>query len=265
MNAPAKTTTTFPHGTSAAAARPTVGLPNGLHHLAIATRDAKAQIEFFTDVIGLELVGLYWMHGVANTVHAFLRLSDTASIALVQGPEMEDIEPRLGVSHAGFTAGPVAPGAVQHVALNVDSVEALLAMRDRIRSRGYWVMGPIDHGMCKSIYLAAPEGLQLELAAWTGGVEAERWVDPEVAAFCGIGAADLARYRRPADFASRGGTVAQPDPRERGGFVFPDEMREVGASLLAMSDAELAAALDHPEPPVPARPADAGAPRSLSE
>jgi hypothetical protein len=35
----------------------------------------------------------------------------------------------------GFTAGPVAPGAVQHVALNVDSEDDLLAMRDRIRSR----------------------------------------------------------------------------------------------------------------------------------
>ena len=137
-------------------AYPRAGLPNGLHHLAIATRNAKAQIEFFTDVIGLELVALYWMHGVADTVHAFLRLSDTASLAFVQGPEMQSIEPQLGVSHAGFTTGPVAPGAVQHVALNVDTEDELLAMRDRIRSRGHFVMGPIDHGMCKSIYFAGP-------------------------------------------------------------------------------------------------------------
>jgi len=255
MNAPATNPTTTPSRTAVDAPnvpRPTVGLPNGLHHLAVATRDAKAQIEFFTDVLGLELVALYWMHGVANTVHAFLRLSDTATLALVQGPEMERIEPQLGVSHAGFTAGPVAPGAVQHVALNVDTVDDLLAMRDRIRSRGYWVMGPIDHGMCKSIYLAGPEGLQLELAAWTGGVAAERWIDPEVVAFCGLDASDVARYRRPAAFASQGGAVAQPDPNARPGFVFPDEMRDVAATLLSSSDAEIAALLDHAEPPVPA-------------
>ena len=36
---------------------------NGIHHLAIATRDIKAQIEFFSDVLGAELVALYWMHG----------------------------------------------------------------------------------------------------------------------------------------------------------------------------------------------------------
>jgi catechol 2,3-dioxygenase-like lactoylglutathione lyase family enzyme len=228
------------------------GLPNGLHHLAIATRDVKAQIEFFTDVIGLELVALYWMHGVADTVHAFLRLSDTATIALVQGPEMQRIEPQLGVSHAGFTAGDVAPGAVQHIALNVDTEADLRAMRDRIRSRGHWVMGPIDHGMCKSIYLAGPEGMQLEFSTWTGAIDATRWIDPEVMAFCGIDADDVARYRQPAPFASRGGAVPQPDPAAKPNFVFPEAMREFGATMLAMSDAEIAAALDHTEPPVPA-------------
>jgi catechol 2,3-dioxygenase-like lactoylglutathione lyase family enzyme len=227
------------------------GLPNGLHHLAIATRDVKAQIEFFTDVVGLELVALYWMHGVADTVHAFVRLSDTASIALVQGPEMQRIEPQLGVSHAGYTAGPVAPGAVQHIALNVDSEADLLAMRDRIRSRGHWVMGPIDHGMCKSIYLAGPEGMQLEFSTSRAAIDADRWIDPEVMAFCGIDAADLARYRRPAPFASRGGAIAQPDPGARPNFVFPEAMREIGLSMFAMSDAEIASALDHAEPPVP--------------
>jgi len=193
------------------------------------------------------------MHGVADTVHAFVRLSDTASIAFVQSPGMRDLEPRLGVSHAGFTAGDVAPGAVQHLALNVDGEDELIAMRDRIRSRGYWVMGPIDHGMCKSIYLAAPEGLQLEFSTSPVAIDAGRWIDPEVVAHCGFSAAEVAHYRRPAPFASQGGAVAQPDPAARPGFVFPDEMRELGAALLAMNDAEIAATLDHPEPPVPER------------
>src|SRR5262245_18020872 len=249
MHAPANVDS----GSPITAAQARVGLPNGLHHLAIATRDAKAQIEFFTDVIGLELVALYWMHGVADTVHAFLRLSDTASLALVQGPEMQSIEPRLGVSHAGFTAGPVAPGAVQHVALNVDTEADLLALRDRIRSPGHFVMGPIDHGMCKSIYLAGPEGLQLEFATGSERIDPARWIDPEVVAFCGIDAAELGRYCAPAAFASRGGTVPQPDPHAKPNFVFPDEMREMGEALLVASDAETAAALDHPEPPVPER------------
>ena len=49
--------------------------PNGVHHLAICTAHMKEQIAFFTDVLGMELVALYWMHGVEGTWHGFLRLN----------------------------------------------------------------------------------------------------------------------------------------------------------------------------------------------
>src|SRR5262245_41715354 len=188
-----------------------MGLPNGVHHLALATRDIKGQVEFFTQVCGMELVAMYWMHGVENTVHAFLRLGDSSSLALVQAPEMESIEPALGVSHPGFTAGTVAGGAMQHVAFNVDSEADLLAMRDRLRTHGHYVMGPIDHGMCQSIYATAPEGVMIEFSTSAAPIDADEWIDPEVVAYCGIEGSDLARYRRPPAFATRGGTVAQPD------------------------------------------------------
>src|SRR2546422_2918529 len=56
-----------------------MGLPNGIHHLAICTKDIKKQIEFFTQVCGMELVALYWMHGVKNTFHGFVKLGDSSS------------------------------------------------------------------------------------------------------------------------------------------------------------------------------------------
>ena len=43
----------------------------GLHHLAISTANIKEQIEFLTDKLGMELVALYWMHGVKDTWHGF--------------------------------------------------------------------------------------------------------------------------------------------------------------------------------------------------
>ena len=58
--------------------------PNDLHHLAIATADIKTQIEFFSDVLGMELVALYWMHGADGCFHGFLKLHDTASVAFVR-------------------------------------------------------------------------------------------------------------------------------------------------------------------------------------
>ena len=61
------------------------------------------------------------MHGVPDTVHGFLKLNDHCSLAFVQGPQMQTIEPLPGVTHAGSPAGPVAPGVMQHVALDVES------------------------------------------------------------------------------------------------------------------------------------------------
>src|SRR5260370_607599 len=73
-----------------------MGLPNGVHHLAICTKDIKKQIEYFTDIVGMELVALYWMHGVDNTFHGFLKLSDSSSIAFVQHPDIAKIQPSKG-------------------------------------------------------------------------------------------------------------------------------------------------------------------------
>ena len=67
--------------------------PNGLHHLAISTGDIKRQIAFFSDVLGMELVALYWMHGVQGAWHGFMKLNDRASIAFVQSPQIAAIKP----------------------------------------------------------------------------------------------------------------------------------------------------------------------------
>ena len=49
--------------------------PRGVDHLAIATGDMKAQLTFFADVLGCPTKALYWMHGVRNTFHGFVRLA----------------------------------------------------------------------------------------------------------------------------------------------------------------------------------------------
>src|SRR5258708_1529276 len=98
-----------------------MALPNGLHHIAISTKDIKSQIEACK-----------------------------------------------GGRQGGWPAGPVAAGVMQHIALNVDTEADLMAIRDRLRSHGCWVMGPLGHGFCKSIYLAAPEGILFELATSEG-------------------------------------------------------------------------------------------------
>jgi catechol 2,3-dioxygenase-like lactoylglutathione lyase family enzyme len=226
-----------------------MGLPNGIHHLAICTKDIKAQIEFYTQVVGMELVALYWMHGVKNTFHGFLKLGESSSIAFVQSPEIGEIQPQKGVSHPTWTGAPVAAGVMQHVALNVDTEADLLAIRDRVRSHGHWVMGPIDHGFCKSIYLAAPEGIMLEFSTSEGKpIDAEAWIDPEVVKLCGINAEELKRYKAPPAFESKGGSVPQPEPDPSKPLMeFPPEMQRI----YRMTDEEVTAKLSETTPPVP--------------
>ena len=183
---------------------------NGVHHLAITTRDIKGQLDFFCNVLGGELRALYWMHGVEGAIHGFVRLDDLSYIAFVQLPADQVPDPIMGVTHAGWGGSPTARGAMQHVAFNVDSLDDLLAMRDRIRSHGVPVIGPIDHGMCQSMYFAGPDNLSLEVATSAVAIDAEHWIDPEVTALCGIDADELAAFKHPAPTKVHDTPVPQP-------------------------------------------------------
>lgn len=188
--------------------------PNALHHIAISTGDIKKQIEFFSDVLGMELIALYWMHGAEGAWHGFMRLGKEA-VAFVFIPQNAELETRIGETHPGNGAGTSVPGTLQHLALNADTVEDMLALRDRIRSRGIPVMGPVHHGFCSSIYFAGPENLSLEIST------SERanapldqdgtWIDPEVVALAGITKEELDRYRNPASYDAPAQPVPQPE------------------------------------------------------
>lgn len=182
--------------------------PNGINHLALATREIKKQIEYFTDVLGGELKALYWMHGVENTFHAFVEMSSSCYIAFQQHPD-NPADGIIGVTHAGNAGGQVTAGTMQHLAFNVDTLDDLYAMRDRIRSRGIPVIGPMDHGMCQSMYFAGPEGLALEVACG-GDIDSRAWIDPEVQALAGITDEEVARYISPATYERPTQAVPQP-------------------------------------------------------
>jgi catechol 2,3-dioxygenase-like lactoylglutathione lyase family enzyme len=223
-----------------------MGLPNGVNHIAISTADMKSQITFFSDVLGAELKALYWMHGVDKTFHAFLKLSDTSYVAFQQADGNALIEPEIGRTHAGSPAGLSAPGTLQHLAFNVDSREDLLAMRDRIRSRGVQVLGPINHGFCQSIYFAGLELLSLEVTWAPEALDPQQWIDPEVVGLCDIDADELAAMTNPTPYESPGGTVPQPP-------VDASKPSLVGgmSGSMRMSDDDVWTKISYTDPPVP--------------
>jgi hypothetical protein len=136
--------------------------------------------------------------------------AQSRSFAFVCNPDIEKIPVELGKTHAGNPGANCARGVMQHLAFRVKNDEELMAMRDRIRSKGIPVLGPLDHGMCKSIYFAGLENLSLELSYSNEPIDARAWIDPEVMALAGISPLELARYKKPADYKDQGGTVKQP-------------------------------------------------------
>jgi catechol 2,3-dioxygenase-like lactoylglutathione lyase family enzyme len=224
--------------------------PNGIHHIAIMTADIKAQIEFFTDVLGCKLSAIFDMHGVPGAFHAFVHLNDHSYFSFVQMDGIADIPSTLGITHAGTGAGKAAAGTMQHLAFNVDSHADLLSMRDRLRAKGMTVMGPIDHGVCQSIYFAGPEGLTLEVASSDAEMDQARWIDPKVLERVGISAEEAERYKSPDAYSGAGGTVAQPAiDAAKPQMAYPPEVYK---ALMSMPDEQLSAMISYKEPPVPA-------------
>jgi catechol 2,3-dioxygenase-like lactoylglutathione lyase family enzyme len=220
--------------------------PNGVNHLALSTADMKAQLTFFAEVLGCPTRALYWMHGVANTFHGFVELSEDSYIAFVQAPG-NPTEPQWGVTHSGNAGDPVTAGTMQHVAFNVDSIDEVLTMRDRIRSHGIQVLGPLDHGMIQSIYFAGLEGLSLEVC--TGrDIDAHQWIDPEVQGLCGISPDELERLTNPDGFERPAEPVAQPEFDESlPNMHYPPAVR---TAIMAMPDADVWSRLSESTPPV---------------
>ncbi|MGW0086219.1 VOC family protein [Streptomyces sp. NPDC003393] len=183
--------------------------PRGVNHLAIPVGDMKEHLEFWCDVLGMPLKALFWMHAADGVYHAFVEMSPNSYISLVEDPRNGEKE-HLDADVAGGPLREVVGSAVHHIAMDVETEEDVLAMRDRIRSKGIQVLGPIDHGWWKSIYFAGPDNCTLEITTG-GGVQPEDWVDPEVAELCGISPEELKKLENPEPFEATGTPVPQPD------------------------------------------------------
>lgn len=224
--------------------------PSGIHHLAFMAGDIKKHIAFFSEVMGCPLVALFDMHGVPGGLHAFLRMNENSYFSIVQLPDVDKIPVQLGVTHAGSGALPSAAGTLQHLAFRADTEAELIGLRDRIRSHGINVIGPIDHGMCKSIYFAGPDHMTLEVATPTGGLDPALWIDPAVLAKAGISEAEAARFRAPAGYDGPS-PVPQPAYDEtKPHMAYP---KAAYLKMLAIPDEALTAGASYAEPPVKAR------------
>ncbi|MEW6078756.1 MAG: VOC family protein [Thermodesulfobacteriota bacterium] len=138
---------------------------NGIHHLALVTRDMDMTIRYWRDLLGLRLVaGL----GDGRYRHYFFALSETDMVAFFEWPDAEPLPPKdHGVPSR-------EPRAFDHVSFGVDSEDELWALKDRIEAAGFWVSEVIDHGFIHSIYTFDPNHIPIEFSAPVPGVDVRR-------------------------------------------------------------------------------------------
>lgn len=217
---------------------------SGIHHLALGTNNMREQLHFFTQVAGMKLVALFPMHGAGKTAtHCFIEIGKDNYLSFIE-MEGEKIEPIIGVSHARDVFGPVAGGAMQHLSFNIETQTELRNLRDRLRTNGYAVVGPVDHGMSHSIYVGAPEGILLEFSSSEGSpglVPVEAWVDEKAAKRIGISPEELAAFQAPPEFDGKDGAVEQPKGDD---MIYPTVIpKPMFEKVGYLNDEELAEAL----------------------
>jgi len=139
---------------------------NSLHHWAVRCRNAEETRHFYEDILQLPLVHVVYHEHVPSTgeycpyFHIFFAMADGSWLGFF------DL-----LDDQTSTPDPDTPSWVTHLALRVDSREALLAMKHRLEGHGIEVLGVVDHKIFDSIYFFDPNGMRLELTYHTGSPE----------------------------------------------------------------------------------------------
>lgn len=134
-----------------------------LGHVVLYVRDLARSVRFYRDALGWRQVGPAdvgfpaAMFSGGRTHHELLLIEVGEGAAPIPGGR------RVGLYHFGLKVGETD-----------DELRAVLA---RLVNAGVQVLGTADHGMTHSLYLADPDGNEIELYVDVPGVD---WNDPAV-------------------------------------------------------------------------------------
>lgn len=137
-----------------------------IHHVAYRCHDAKQTVDFYREVLGMRFLMAFAEDRVPSTkepdpyMHVFLDAGGGNVLAFFELPT----RPTMG-------RDPNTPTWVQHIALELQTLDELELARKRLLEKGIDVLGPVDHGVFHSIYFFDPNGHRLELAVNTGTPE----------------------------------------------------------------------------------------------
>ena len=133
-----------------------------IHHVAYRCRDAKETVEFYQKHLNMDFQLAIAENEVPSTgepdpyMHVFLDAGNGNVLAFFELPT----QPAMGRDEQ-------TPEWVQHIAFEVENMDALLAAKESLEAAGIDVLGPTEHTIFKSIYFFDLNGHRLELAANT--------------------------------------------------------------------------------------------------
>jgi catechol 2,3-dioxygenase-like lactoylglutathione lyase family enzyme len=130
----------------------------GVNHLALITPDMDATVRFWHGVLGARLVATI---GTPEFRHYFFDIGYGNTVAFFEysNEELDLYAKPAGVPYAKASQ-------FDHLSLNLPDEEALLRLRDRLKSHDCEVTDVIDHGFIHSIYFSDPHGMALEASWW---------------------------------------------------------------------------------------------------
>ncbi|HEX3606660.1 MAG TPA: VOC family protein [Candidatus Dormibacteraeota bacterium] len=138
-----------------------------LGHIVLYVRDAARSAEFYREVLGWRQV----VPPAGSGVNGFVMFSSGRThheLLLIEVGDQAAPVPqgrRLGMYHFGLKVG--------------DTDDELREARDRVLAAGAPLLGASDHGVTHSLYIADPDGNEIELYIDVPGV---RWDDPAILA-----------------------------------------------------------------------------------
>lgn len=136
--------------------------PDRLGHLVIKVRDLERSKKFYTEVLGLELMG---------EVPQF-------KIAFLAANRRDHHE--LGLLEVGSEAdgGQFEQVGLLHFAFRMKSYDELGAAYRELKSHGVEVVATTDHGVARGVYFKDPDGNEMELYVDGDPLDFGKWENP---------------------------------------------------------------------------------------
>lgn len=143
-----------------------------IHHVAYRCKDAKETVEWYGKYLNMDFILAIAENEVPSTkepnpyMHVFLDAGNGNVLAFFELPTQQPMG-----------RDPNTPVWTQHLALQVESLEAMMEAKAKLEADGIEVLGPTDHTIFKSIYFFDPSGHRLELCANTGTPKMAKMLD----------------------------------------------------------------------------------------